>query len=296
MARDALRRALESQDEKALQTALNAGRVAGLSEDELGDAARSLAQLEERARALQELRDSVGSGDRGRVRSAIDDAIRVGLPDDFVNAARQALNEMNETEASKERTVEAKSRDEARCEDEDASVEQQSHRNDLELQAVSSHLGLPETQAECEPKFDIETRTEINDKASYMWKATSLDAMADNLIIDHLRTRLCKLHTSAAMALAACTRSPSIDSPHNDAALPKVDSSVLRAFAEQLQYNMSEQRAQQFMNNASQDGEMLVADFLRLFDKQKKGLSGPSSPETRQELAEGRVATTEDAR
>jgi len=122
------------------------------------------------------------------------------------------------------------------------------------------------------------SNTETYQKACYAWRPSDVDAqMSDDALIQALKTRLKYVHTTAPQALSAVVGEPNIVKNPNAFGEKGVDAAVFRAFASQLMYNLSEERASQFLTNASGSQKaplVSVPKFLNLFTATGAGADG----------------------
>lgn len=134
------------------------------------------------------------------------------------------------------------------------------------------------------------SKTDVFERACYAWQASTLDeSMPDEAIIAALRARLAYVHTSAPQALAAVVGEPNVAAKPHVFGEHGVDAAVLRAFAAQLLYNLTEARASALLLRASGAAKVpliSVPKFLDLF----KGGDGKGGASKKQEA---RIAPVE---
>ena len=182
------------------------------------------------------------------------------------------------TAAAAEEALEAQKRaaNDARC-----ALEAERRRlQELELR-LKQDRALDEIERDRMRRFVNPTsNTEVYEMAAFGWKMTDMDESgSDASIVAAMAKRLKTLRKTAAAALAQCVRVPSIKSTPLPADLPSVDLPVLAAFARTLMFNLSDERAERLMLNASGDGTatLPVPAFLALFGEGGAASSSPSS-------------------
>ena len=131
-------------------------------------------------------------------------------------------------------------------------------------------------------------KTDVFERACYAWQPSTLEeGLSDEAIVAGLKHRLAYVHTTAAQALAACVLEPNVATkPHNFGS-HGVDVAVLRAFAAQLLYNLTEARAASFLLRASGAQKVPIVSvpkFLELF-KGADGKGGGGSAKHEERIA-----------
>lgn len=117
------------------------------------------------------------------------------------------------------------------------------------------------------------SNTDVFQKACYAWQPSNVDGkggapMSDDALIAALKTRFKYVHTTPIEALAQCVGDPNVAKNPNAFGAHGVDGKVFQAFAAQVLYNLSEERAAQFLKGASAQKLPLLAvpKFLALFN------------------------------
>jgi len=303
VAREDLQNAIASGNAEQLRKAIEQGENAGLDEDELDAARQALAKAELQDSARQRLRDATANEELEVLRAAIDDGEQAGLSDEELEEARRTLADQEQKTQLLATLQRATSGDAAL---------QSTSKTDSTPEVIGDTIKLDETQPKpieeeslgdtgksttstvhhqhhhehhhrhdhyhhnASPNSTNATSdTRAKEKSEFMFKKAELeDNLSDSEIIAALKQRLRKIHTSPAEALAMCMQVPAIATSGNAGSLnfPLVDRGVLGAFAEQLQYILSPNRAETFLRNSNLssggNGEPVleVPKFLGLFD------------------------------
>lgn len=277
-AREALQTAMANADVDALRAAVEEGEAAGLSPDELAAARGALGAEARKQTALDELAGATGSGDIDRLRHAVAEAEAAGVDDPALDAARRALDDLERKEDARRRLEEASRQDElealrAALDDaEDAGLPEEElaatrrtladKTRQLEEEAAAAALqqtlaeSMLESAEEDGPKATTTTDTRTNEKASFACKPGTVDdSMSDEAFVAALKQRLRKIHVDPAEALSQCMCEPSVASMdgNSDApsTLPRVDVNVVVSFAGQLNLNVNDSRAEDFLANVN---------------------------------------------
>ena len=149
-------------------------------------------------------------------------------------------------------------------------------------------LGLPRIASDCLGLPRI--ASDVFEFACYVWQASELDdRISDEALIHALKARLEYVHTSAAQALAACVHEPNVAKKPGHFGEHGVDVAVLKAFAAQLLYYLTDARAAALLTSASGKARVPIVSVPRFLALFEGGSDGGRRGAQSSRLDEGRI-------